>query len=245
MEVYPNALGKTKDSIKELHALDTSLTGLADVEMTVPEDGEVVVPHCSIVVSYEVAMEDSTILPSRAPQNLEWFAVHTWSQHEKSVFTQLREKEIETFLPLYRSSKKWKNGQSASPVPLFPGYLFVRIDSRNQLPVLQTSGVARFVSSSRKPAVIPDSEVTQLQTAAAAGIQLSPHAFLTIGNRVRIKRGPLAVPDRTTTDPQSRTNLSPKNRSVCGAISSSRSSAQIFAVSVAVWTRSPIRTMTL
>ena len=47
------ALGKTRETIKELHALATSLTGLANVGMTVPEDGAVVVPQGSTVVSHE------------------------------------------------------------------------------------------------------------------------------------------------------------------------------------------------
>jgi hypothetical protein len=53
MEDYAKALGKTRETIKELHALATSLAGLADVAMTVPEDGAVVVPHGSTVVSHE------------------------------------------------------------------------------------------------------------------------------------------------------------------------------------------------
>ena len=53
MEVYPKALGKTRETIKELHLLATSLTGLADVGMTVPKGGAVVVPHGSTVVSHE------------------------------------------------------------------------------------------------------------------------------------------------------------------------------------------------
>ena len=53
MEDYTRALGKTKETIKELHALATSLTGLANVGMTVPKDGAVVVPHGSTVVSHE------------------------------------------------------------------------------------------------------------------------------------------------------------------------------------------------
>ena len=53
MENYTKALGKTKETIKEMHALATSLTGLANVGMTVPEDGAVVVSHGSTVVSYE------------------------------------------------------------------------------------------------------------------------------------------------------------------------------------------------
>jgi hypothetical protein len=53
LEDYSKALGKTKETIKELHALAKSLTGLANVGMTVPKDGAIVVPHGSTVVSYE------------------------------------------------------------------------------------------------------------------------------------------------------------------------------------------------
>jgi hypothetical protein len=53
MEDYAKALGKTRETVKELHALATSLAGLASVGMTVPEDGAVVVPHGSTVVSHE------------------------------------------------------------------------------------------------------------------------------------------------------------------------------------------------
>jgi hypothetical protein len=53
MEDYTKALGKTRETIQELHALATSLAGLANVGMTVPQDGAVVVPHGSTVVSYE------------------------------------------------------------------------------------------------------------------------------------------------------------------------------------------------
>ena len=47
------ALAKTRETVKELHTLAESLTGLANVGMTVPKEGAVVVPHGSTVVSYE------------------------------------------------------------------------------------------------------------------------------------------------------------------------------------------------
>ena len=53
MEDYPNALGRTKDAIKELRGLAKSLAGLPNLGMTVPKDGAVVVPHGSTVVSFE------------------------------------------------------------------------------------------------------------------------------------------------------------------------------------------------
>jgi len=53
MKDYSKALGQTKETLKEMHALETSLAVLAKVGMTVPMDGAVVVPHGSTVVSYE------------------------------------------------------------------------------------------------------------------------------------------------------------------------------------------------
>jgi hypothetical protein len=53
MKDYSKALGQTKETLKEMHALETSLAVLAKVGMTVPMNGAVVVPHGSTVVSYE------------------------------------------------------------------------------------------------------------------------------------------------------------------------------------------------
>jgi hypothetical protein len=53
MANYTKALGKTRETIREMHALAKVISELANVGMTVPEDGAVVVPHGSTVVSYE------------------------------------------------------------------------------------------------------------------------------------------------------------------------------------------------
>jgi hypothetical protein len=53
MTDYTKALAQTKETLREMHALESSLTGLANLGMTVPEDGAVVVPHGSTVVSHE------------------------------------------------------------------------------------------------------------------------------------------------------------------------------------------------
>jgi transcription antitermination factor NusG len=132
------------------------------------------------------------ISPIGASRNMEWYVVHTWPRHEKSVFGQLRSRQVETFLPLYRPSKRWKNGQIGGQVPLFPGYLFVRIDIQHQLPVLQTSGVARFIGFGPRPAVVSNEEIAALEAAVTNGITVSPHPYLVVGSRVRIIRGPLA-----------------------------------------------------
>jgi hypothetical protein len=42
MKDYTRALGKTRETIKEMHVLETSLTGLSNAGMTVPHDAAVV-----------------------------------------------------------------------------------------------------------------------------------------------------------------------------------------------------------
>jgi transcription antitermination factor NusG len=133
-----------------------------------------------------------TMLSSNASQRLEWFAVHTWSRHEKSVAQQLRGKQVEVFLPLYHTAKRWKNGKLSGKEPLFPGYLFVRIARGSQLAVLQTSGVARIVAYGKMLVALPDHDIIQLQTAIAKGIALSPHCCLAVGDCVRVRRGPFS-----------------------------------------------------
>ena len=49
---YPNALGRTRDTMIQLHALAASLAKLANVGITAPEDRVVMAPCGSEVVTY-------------------------------------------------------------------------------------------------------------------------------------------------------------------------------------------------
>ena len=76
-------------------------------------------------------------------------------------------------------------------VPLFPGYVFVRLALCEHLRVLQVPGVARLIGFNGRPAILPDNEIESLKISAAAHARAQPHPYLTIGRRVRIKRGAL------------------------------------------------------
>jgi Transcription termination factor nusG len=57
-----------------------------------------------------------------------WFAISTRQHHEKHVAQYLADREIEHFLPLYRTVHQWTHYRKVIlELPLFPGYLFVRI----------------------------------------------------------------------------------------------------------------------
>ena len=121
-----------------------------------------------------------------------WYAAYTRSRHEKTVAEQLRGKGIETFLPLYRTVRRWRNGDHWVELPLFPGYAFARFALADRLPVLKVPGVVRLVGFNGVPTPMEDHEVEGLRRALATGVTAEPHPYLTEGRHVRITAGPLA-----------------------------------------------------
>ena len=123
---------------------------------------------------------------------LRWYAVFTLTHHEKRVWAQCTERQIESFLPTYKVKHRWKNRCSVQvELPLFPGYSFVRIDPRTRGQVLRLPGVISIVSSGRYPAPIPDEDMNSLREGLLVH-QMKPHSKLAIGCRVRICKGPMA-----------------------------------------------------
>jgi len=122
----------------------------------------------------------------------QWYAAYTSANHEKRVAEQLGVREVEYFLPLYASQRRWKDRRVTLELPLFPGYVFVRMTLRERLRVMQVPGVARLVGFNGTPAALPKEEIETLQKSLGNGIHAEPHPYLTIGRRVRITAGPLA-----------------------------------------------------
>ncbi len=140
-------------------------------------------------VSQECA-EPRGVLPLAEPE--QWFAAYTTPRHEKAVVRQLGVRHVESFLPLYTSVRRWKNGcQVAVEQPLFPGYVFVHVQRRHSVKVLQVPGVVSIVSSGRKPSALPAHEIESLR-AALPQRYYEPHPYVTVGDKVRIIEGPLA-----------------------------------------------------
>jgi len=124
-----------------------------------------------------------------------WFAVHTRSRHEFQVCERLTFKGIEAFLPTVERLRKWKDRKKLITFPLFPGYLFVHIPKRPQdiLSVLKVKGTVRLLSSiPGEPEPIPEEQIISLKKLVESKETLDPYPYLKEGQRVRIKRGPLA-----------------------------------------------------
>jgi transcription termination/antitermination protein NusG len=121
-----------------------------------------------------------------------WYAVYTIANHERRLAEQLGLREVEHFLPMYSSVRRWKDRRVTLQLPLFPGYVFVRMALRDRLRVVQLPGVARLVGFDGTPAALPDEEIEVLRSTLAKGVRTEPHPFLKAGRRVRVKSGPMA-----------------------------------------------------
>lgn len=121
-----------------------------------------------------------------------WFAIYTASNHEKRVAQHLEIKEIETFLPLYHVTRRWKNRTTAKlDLPIFPGYVFARFDPAQRGRVTEVPMVYSIVSHRGAPTPLADEEVARLRMVMETR-QVHPYPYIKVGNRVRVRSGPLA-----------------------------------------------------
>lgn len=138
------------------------------------------------------AHEMSPVLAYQAA-NLErnWYAVYTLPKNERSVVRHLDVRQIESFLPTWESAHVWKNRQNVQvSQPLFPTYLFVRIERKERSRVLGAPGVLSIIGNCKGPLPVPDSEIEFLRSDNCGRI-IEPYKDLVIGQRVRIKCGVL------------------------------------------------------
>lgn len=120
-----------------------------------------------------------------------WFALRTKPRWEKIAAEILHNKGYDEFLPLYKSGRRWSDRYKELELPLFPGYLFCRLNSDARAPVLTTPGVLSFVGIRRIPLPVEDSEIEAVRTIIASGLAVEPWPFLQVGSRVRIEYGAL------------------------------------------------------
>jgi len=140
-------------------------------------------------------MTDDLKRRSQAEQNVFtealWYAGYTAARHEKRVAAHLALRGIEHFLPLYETIHRWNNVRHRVQLPLFSGYIFVRIALQNRLRVLEVPGLVRLVGFGALPCPLPETDINKMREALTTGALAEPYPYLTAGTRVEISTGPL------------------------------------------------------
>lgn len=133
--------------------------------------------------------EDSCLTASQPAPAFPWYALKVRARSEPLIRTSLERKDLITFLPTYKQSRQYSDRTKKVDVPLFPGYLFCRLDVTRRLPILTTPGVDYILGSNGEPEAIPEDEIDAIERVIRSGAAVGPWPFLKTGSRVRVERG--------------------------------------------------------
>ncbi|HKW34669.1 MAG TPA: transcription termination/antitermination NusG family protein [Candidatus Acidoferrum sp.] len=124
-------------------------------------------------------------------QQWPWFAILVRTGREKSANLLLENSGYECILPVCKSTRRWSDRTKVIEVPLFPGYLFCRMNPHNRLTVLMTPGVMQIVGVGKTPIPVEQEEIEAIQRVQKSGLSAMPWPYIQIGNVAQILQGPL------------------------------------------------------
>lgn len=129
----------------------------------------------------------------RGVSNVPWYALQVRPRYEALVAQSLANKGYESFLPLFLSRHRWSDRVVEVRMPVFPGYLFCRLDFGGRLmPVITTPGFVRVVGFGSWPCPVEDDEIERVEQIVRSGLDSRPWPVPQAGQRVRLEDGPLA-----------------------------------------------------
>jgi transcription antitermination factor NusG len=129
-----------------------------------------------------------------AKETENWFAVQTKARHEQVVARRLNEKGVITFYPTVTEIHRWSDRKKSLEMPLFNCYLFVKLTPSNEdrQKVLRVNSVLGFAGDPGWGTSIPQDQIDAVNILVKKQVPYSCHPFLKVGQRVRIRNGPLS-----------------------------------------------------
>ena len=119
-----------------------------------------------------------------------WIALYTLSRREKDLMRKLEAATVPFYAPLVKRRLRSPGGRTRiSYVPLFPGYVFSRVDDEQRRTALATNTVARWLPIADAAAFVAD--LRNIKRLIDTDQPLTPEARLEAGQPVRVRSGPL------------------------------------------------------
>lgn len=148
--------------------------------------------------------EVSVSLPSHAAP---WRALQVRSSLETRAFETLKQKGLDVFLPTYARRRRWSDRWKLVQSPLFPGYVFCRLNRETRPQVLATPGLICIVSFGTEFATVDETEINSIRAVCNSDLPYGPYPFLQEGRKVRVTSGPLRGAEGTVLRLKSKVRL--------------------------------------
>jgi transcriptional antiterminator RfaH len=125
-----------------------------------------------------------------------WYVVQTQVNAEMRAVRNLVRQGFEVYLPRYLKRRSHARKIEKVPVPLFPRYMFIRIDVATQRwrSIQSTFGVSRLVLNGSDPAPLAQQVISCLRERedASGYVQLDQRPKFALGAKVRVLAGVFA-----------------------------------------------------
>ncbi len=124
----------------------------------------------------------------------QWYVATTLPHMEAGAAGRLQDQGFEVFLPLHRKTIRHARRLSDVVRPVFPGYLFIRMDTGRcrWRAVNGTQGIGHLIASGASPLPVRSGVVEALKEATDSEGLLHLANGLEPGDTVRLKDGPFA-----------------------------------------------------
>lgn len=125
-----------------------------------------------------------------------WYVVCCKPRQEAVAEENLLRQGYRTYLPRICNTCRRKGQWVSTTEPLFPRYLFIRIDPalHSTAPVRSTRGAVGLVRFGGQPAVVPEQviETIRQRADASSGLHCNDRPLFRAGEHIRFAEGPLA-----------------------------------------------------
>ena len=118
----------------------------------------------------------------------DWHLVHTKVRQERCAKENLERQGFTCFMPEVRTERLRRGALAVLDEPLFPRYLFIRVDSRVESrgwgAVRSTVGVSRLVTFGNQPAKVSDALVRAIRSRVEGAA--TPQPYFAVGQQLQV-----------------------------------------------------------
>ncbi|WP_227875837.1 transcription/translation regulatory transformer protein RfaH [Kushneria konosiri] len=131
-------------------------------------------------------------MKTTGPEGLRWYAVQCKSGESFRAAEHLEYQGYTVFHPVIQREKRQRGKAGQVIEPLFPWYLFIRMNplQDNWVPVRSTRGVIRLLAFGREPVPVPDALIMTLRQQVNDPSEVEPERHFSEGERIEITDGP-------------------------------------------------------
>jgi len=121
-----------------------------------------------------------------------WYVLYTRPNTEKRVGLDLQKIGFESYVPLQKELRHWKDRKRWVEIPVFRSYVFIKSDNKERNRAFKVNGIFRYVSFNGQPAKLKEEEIEKIRLLCKSESRIPiDFNYLEFGQNVLICEGPL------------------------------------------------------